>query len=57
VYHALDMGVSYESFWNMSARAIVLLHREMRRTAQGGHAQPREAEQPGRVRLDYIPRP
>lgn len=57
MYHALDMGVSYESFWNMSARAIVLLHREMRRTAQGGPARPREAEQPGRVRLDYIPRP
>ena len=57
MYHALDMGVSVESFWDMSARAIVMLHREMRRSMAVKPTEPQEAAEVGPVRLDYIPRP
>lgn len=58
MYHALDMGVSAEAFWDMSARAVVLLHQELRRGVKGaaGKAQPVQ-EKGGAVRLNYIPRP
>lgn len=56
MFHALDMGVSAESFWAMSPRAIVLLHKEMRRGAKAQSGRPRP-DSDGPVRLDYIPRP
>ena len=56
MFHALDMGVSVESFWDMSPRAVVLLHREMRRAA-GKSAPARRPAEPQLVRLNYIPRP
>lgn len=57
MYHAIDMGVSVESFWDMSARAIVMLHREMRRSMAVKPTKPQDAAEVGPVRLDYIPRP
>lgn len=56
MYHALDLGVSAEAFWRMSPRAIVLLLREMRKSAQRQQSSPDESDD-APVRLNYIPRP
>ncbi len=57
MYHALDLGVSAEEFWNMSARAIVLLHKEMRRGVEAARSSRAAAARPQSRRLNYIPRP
>ena len=58
MYHALDMGISAADFWEMSPRAVVMLHQELRhsmpKTQQGSRRGPAPS---GPVRLDYIPRP
>lgn len=56
MYHALDMGVGFEAFWEMSPRAIVLLHRELRRGAKAAPSSARPSGGEQRVRLNYIPR-
>lgn len=56
MYHALDVGVSAEAFWRMSPRAIVLLLRELRKSAQRQHPLTDEPDD-APVRLNYIPRP
>lgn len=56
MYHALDMGVGFEAFWEMSPRAIVLLHRELRRGAKAAPSPARLSGGEQRVRLNYIPR-
>ena len=58
MYHALDLGISAAEFWDMSARAIVLLHREMRRGVEATRsARAAGAGRPQGRRLNYIPRP
>jgi len=52
MYHALDLGVSAEAFWEMSPRAVVALQREMIRSHQQQKKPPEQKEK----RLSYIPR-
>ena len=59
MYHALDMGLTAAEFWEMSARAVVNLQREMirtRRRALDRQKQARTEEARG-PRLNYLPRP
>ena len=59
MYHALDMGLTAADFWDMSARAVVNLQREMirtRRRALDRQAGSRAEETRG-PRLHYLPRP
>ncbi len=61
MYHALDLGMTEEEFWDTTPRAICILMDEMVRSSgakQGGHSRGQTA--PGGrqvVQLNYIPRP
>lgn len=61
MFHALDLGISVEAFWEMTPRAICLLTQEMARNTSGAKAAARgggsSASSPRVVQLNYIPRP
>lgn len=59
MYHALDMGLSAADFWDMSARAVVNLQREMIRTRRRAldRQERSRAEEARGPRLNYLPRP
>lgn len=56
MYHALDMGISVDDFWNMSARAVVNVQRQMLRERKAVR-QERENKKKRGPRLARIPRP
>lgn len=56
LFHALDLGISVQDFWDMTPRGIVLLMEEMSRS----HRMARRAHDGGAEtvqQLNYIPRP
>ncbi len=62
MYHALDLGMTADEFWNTTPRAICILMDEMLRSSGGA----KRVESSGRtsaagsgqvVKLSYIPRP
>lgn len=59
MYHAIDMGLSAADFWDMSARAVVELQREMIRTLKRALERQNQdkAEKERGPRLSYLPRP
>ncbi len=61
MFHALDLGISVDEFWEMTPRAICVLLDEMARATQAASPRAsvpaRPAGTPQVVRLDYIPRP
>lgn len=59
MYHALDLGLSAADFWDMSARAVVNLQREMIRSRKRAlsRQQKAKAEEARGPRLNYLPRP
>ncbi len=61
MFHALDLGISVDAFWEMTPRAICLLVQEMARNTSSAKASTRGAGRassvPQVVHLNYIPRP
>ena len=59
LYHALDLGISADDFWEMSARAIVNVQRQMIRTKKKEieRRQQQQEEAKRGPRLARIPRP
>ena len=62
MFHALDLGISVDEFWEMTPRAICVLLDEMARTTQAvqhpaAASRPVSAGTTQVVHLDYIPRP
>ena len=51
MYHALDLGVSWSDFWEMSPRAIFTLQRELARSIER-----QKGKGTGPKKLSYIPR-
>lgn len=51
MYHALDLGLSMEDFWEVSPRTIWVLQQQLIRTIKRKKAPEQEAP-----RLNYIPR-
>ncbi len=60
MFHALDLGISVDAFWEMTPRAICLLVQEMARNTGSANASVKGAGGPASprvVHLNYIPRP
>ncbi len=61
MFHALDLGISVDAFWEMTPRAICLLVQEMARNTGSAKASARgmgsTTSSPRVVHLNYIPRP
>lgn len=58
MYHALDIGISVDEFWEMTPRGILLLLDEMMRANKvRGQQSSSAAAAPQVVKLNYIPRP
>lgn len=57
MYHALDLGISTDAFWEMTPRAICILLSEMMRANQPREKHTASGSGGQTVRLNYIPRP
>lgn len=60
MYHALDLGIGVEEFWDMTPRAICILVQEMAASGKAANQPARRAGKgaaPRVVKLDHIPRP
>ena len=59
LYHALDLGLTYDDFWNMTPRAIMLLQAELGRGSGGGGRRTAGGAvvQGGAMPLSRLPRP
>ena len=58
MYRALEAGISYDAFWQMSPRAVLsVLHERLRARADAGAISAMPTREPDTVRLGYIPRP